>query len=417
MLKEVEAFIKNCVVCQQVKYSTERKKGLLQPLKIPKGPWEDLAMDFIVGLPKSNEFTAIMVVIDKFTKMAHFGGLKKGFSAAAVATLFVNMVVKLHGFPKSIISDRDPIFFSRFWHQLMMHSGTKLYHSTAYHPESDGQSEVLNRWVEQYLRAFTFHQPHKWFSFLPCVEFWYNSSFHSAIGMSPFQAVYGISPSPMPSYVAGTENIHSLDGLLSTRQELQLQLQFSLEKAQVRMKKLVDMKRQEAEFAVDDFVWVKLHHYRQNSLELPEVSKIYPVFHFSLLKKFCGDKMDQVLPFPKDFASAVSFSSLPERVVAQRNARRGEEDVLQVLVEWQGVPREEATWEDWEALTQVFSTKDLEGKVIFYGEGNHTHQSVGLKSFVRPEAEVDTEGPKSSRIRRLPKWAEDYEVVQGEDDV
>lgn len=130
----VEAHVAACLVCQQTKYSTQPPAGLLQPLPIPNQVWEDISMDFITGLPPSRQYTAILVVVDRLTKSAHFGPLPAHFTASSVAALFMEMVVKYHGFPASIISDRDPLFLSKFWHNLFKLSDTSLHHSTAYHP-------------------------------------------------------------------------------------------------------------------------------------------------------------------------------------------------------------------------------------------------------------------------------------------
>lgn len=115
MAKDVRAFIRNCIVCQQVKHLTRKPAGLLQPIPIPNGVWEDLSMDFVTHLPSSHGFTAILVVVDRFTKGVHLRALPTQFTAFKVASLFMDMVCKLHGFPRSIISDRDPVFISSFW--------------------------------------------------------------------------------------------------------------------------------------------------------------------------------------------------------------------------------------------------------------------------------------------------------------
>lgn len=143
-------------------------------------------MDFITGLPISRGQYAILVVVDRLTKFAHFGPLPNQFTAEKVAQMFVEIVVKLHGFPNSIISDRDPIFLSAFWQQLFNLSGTQLRHNTAYHPQTVGKSEVDNWCLEQYLRAFTHKKPSTWVTYLAWAEFSYNSAYHVSIKMSPF---------------------------------------------------------------------------------------------------------------------------------------------------------------------------------------------------------------------------------------
>ncbi|KAF7841378.1 Transposon Ty3-G Gag-Pol polyprotein [Senna tora] len=263
--KEVEIFVSECLVCQQVKPLTCKKQGLLQPIPVPIKPWREVTMDFITNLPSSSGFSIIMVVVDKFTKVAHFAALKSGYTASKVAARFVEVVVKLHGFPSRIISDRDSIFLSQFWKNLMDFNGTKLAYRTAYHPETDGQTEVVNRCLEQYLRSFTSDFPHKWYNFLPWAELWYNSTFHSAIGMSPYKALYGVATSPLPGYDSGSCVVESVDELLQERLRIQETLKFNLSKAQARMKKQADKKRQDREFTIGDYVLIKFHHYKQSS--------------------------------------------------------------------------------------------------------------------------------------------------------
>ncbi|QHO43351.1 Transposon Ty3-I Gag-Pol polyprotein [Arachis hypogaea] len=165
--RDIHKFIQECTICQSTKYSTSKLQGLLHPLPVPMGPWIELSMNFIVQLPKSSGYSAIMVVVDRFSEMAHFEALRTGFTASSVAKIFIALVVKLHGFPSIIVSDRDPLFLSRFWCSLFKFSGTQLHYSTGYHPQSDGQTEVTNRSLEQYLRVFTHSQPQLWASFLP----------------------------------------------------------------------------------------------------------------------------------------------------------------------------------------------------------------------------------------------------------
>lgn len=376
MRASVQSFVKQCVVCQHTKYSTSKPMGLLQPLPIPSAPWEELSMDFIVGLPQSHGFTAILVVVDRFTKGAHFMALRPHFTARYVAEIFVTQVVKLHGFPKHIVTDRDPIFFSSFWRGLMQHSGTHLHYSTAYHPQSDGQTEVVNRCLEQYLRAFAADQPSKWQDFLAMAEFWYNTSYHSATQMSPYQALYGFNPPKLPDYSAGLSSVDSVDALLRIRQDIREQLRVNLELAQLRMKKYADGKRRDKQFVVGDQVLVKFHHYRQSSvarrlnyklskryygpfailerignvaykLDLPAESKVHPVFHVSLLKEFHGTIPIAASALPTD---VISVFPTPVAIIDRRVIEVAGQQEQQVLVEWQGQSRDEATWESWQTL-------------------------------------------------------------------
>lgn len=240
MRATVETHVAACLVCQQTKYSTLPPAGLLQPLPIPNQVWEDITMDFITGLPLSRHYTTILVVVDRLTKSAHFGPLPAHFTATSVARLFLEMVVKHHGFPASIISDRDPLFLSKFWHNLFKLSGTSLHYSIAYHPQTDGQTEVINRGLEQYLRAFTHLKPSTWSSYLSWAEFSYNTSYCTSIRMTPFQALYGRLPPAIPSYVKGTSKVQAVEDLLIERDQLLQQLKANLRQSQNRMKQKSD---------------------------------------------------------------------------------------------------------------------------------------------------------------------------------
>lgn len=151
-------------------------------------------MDFIVGLPPSKGYTVILVVVDRLSKYGHFIPLRAAFDAFTVAEAFIQNIVKLHGIPKSIVTDRDKVFTGHFWHRLFKSQGITLAMSSAYHPQTDGQSEVLNKSLEMYLRCFVSEQPRLWTKFLPWAEYWYNTSHHMSIGMTPFKAVYGRDP-------------------------------------------------------------------------------------------------------------------------------------------------------------------------------------------------------------------------------
>ena len=191
MRSDVCTFVAACVTCQLTKYDTRKPAGLLCPLPVPYRPWEDLSMDFIVGLPSYRGYTCIFVMVDRFSKGLHVGMLTTKHTAKKVAELFTTMVTRLHGLPCSIISDRDPLFVSKFWRELFELSGTQLRLSSSYHPQTDGQTEVANRVVEQYLRAFVHRKPTSWGQFLLWAEWSYNTSCHSSTGITPFEVIYG----------------------------------------------------------------------------------------------------------------------------------------------------------------------------------------------------------------------------------
>jgi hypothetical protein len=190
----VTEFIQRCDTCHRAKAEHTKLPGLLQPLPVPPAAWHTLSLDFVEGLPKSNGHDVILVVIDKLTKYGHFIPLKHPFTATQVAQLFLDNVYNLHGLPQCIISDRDKIFTSALWKELFCLIDTKLMMSSAYHPQTDGQTKRLNQCLESYLRCTVHACPNKWFRWLPLAEFWYNTAFHTAIGRTPFEALYGHPP-------------------------------------------------------------------------------------------------------------------------------------------------------------------------------------------------------------------------------
>lgn len=155
MRKVVNDFVRCCPTCQQAKESHTLPGGLLQPLKIPHQVWEEISLDFIISLPKSKGYSVIFVVVDRLSKYAHFLPLREDFSSTTVADAFILHVAKLHAIPKSIVSNCDKICTSRFWQHLFRRMGTTLSRSSAYHPQSDGQTEAMNKYLEQYLRCFS----------------------------------------------------------------------------------------------------------------------------------------------------------------------------------------------------------------------------------------------------------------------
>uniref|UniRef100_A0A6N2LI73 Integrase catalytic domain-containing protein n=1 Tax=Salix viminalis TaxID=40686 RepID=A0A6N2LI73_SALVM len=190
--------------------------------------WDDISMEFIEGLPPSNGKNTILVVVDRLTKSAHFLPLAHPFTAKVVAEKFVEFVL----------------------------AGTSLKMSSSYHPQTDGQTEVVNRCVEQYLHCFVNQQPQKWCSLLPWAEYWYNTAYHSSSGMTPFQALYGRLPPPIPHYDSGFSPVNEVDQQLTTRVEILRLLKTNLQAANNSMQQVANSKRRDLEFQIGDWIFL-----------------------------------------------------------------------------------------------------------------------------------------------------------------
>lgn len=194
MKKEIEDFVAICPVCQKNKGEHCHYPGLLDPLHIPDMAWTHLSMDFVEGLPKSNGKEIIFVIVDRLTNFAHFIAMSHPYTVQSVAIVFIDNVIRLHGPPIAIVSDRDKNFTSHLWKEIFAAMKIELRYSSAYHPQSDGQTERVNQCIENYLRCMASAEPKKWVYHLPMAEYWYNTSFHSSLQKTPFQALYGYDP-------------------------------------------------------------------------------------------------------------------------------------------------------------------------------------------------------------------------------
>jgi hypothetical protein len=236
MKLQIKQFVQTCLICQQAKPERVNYPGLLEPLPTPDGAWKMVTMDFVEGLPISGSANCIMVVVDKFTRYAHFIPLKHPFTAATVAAAYMDNVFKLHSLPQVIISDRDPIFTSQFWKELFSRMGSDLRMSSAYHPATDGQSERVNQVLEIYLRCFTHACPRKWSNWLAFAEYWYNTCHHSALKTSPFVALYGHKPRHWGIEADSVCKPPHLQDWLEERKVMQQMLQQNLHRATQLMK-------------------------------------------------------------------------------------------------------------------------------------------------------------------------------------
>jgi hypothetical protein len=316
-----------------------------------------------------------MVVIDRLTKVAHFVPLKHPNSAAQVAKAFWENIVRLHGIPLTIVSDRDPIFTSNLWQELMKAAGTKLQFSTAYHPQTDGQSERVNQCMEMFLRCAVNDSPTHWKRWLPAAEFWYNSTHHASLTCSPFKALYGrdVNIGAMLHWQDSSQLLTELDWELHTAQ-----LREHLLRAQDRFKRKADKNRTEREFQEGEDVLLKLQPYAQSSvanrpckklsykyfgpfkvlqkvgavaykLDLPEDSRVHSVFHVSQLKPFRPNYTPVFAELPRT-PDLSSKELVPVKILDRRMRKKGNETVVQILVQWSTLSQDAATWEDYDVL-------------------------------------------------------------------
>ena len=259
MKNDVAEYVSKCLTCQKVKIEHQRPSRMLQPLEIPQWKWESIAMDFVSGLPRTRAgFDAIWVIVDRLTKSAHFLPIRMTYTLEELARLYIKEIVRLHGVPATIISDRDPRFTSRFWGAFQKAFGTRLSLSTAYHPQTDGQSERTIQTLEDMLRACVLDQPASWDRYMPLVQFAYNNSYHASIGMAPYEALYGRKcQSPLCWYETGKRSLLGPEMIAETTEQIK-KIRSRMLIAQSRQKSYADQRQKPLEFEEGEHVFLKV---------------------------------------------------------------------------------------------------------------------------------------------------------------
>jgi hypothetical protein len=320
MKADIASYVSKCLTCAKVKVEYQKPSGLLQQPEIPEWKWERITMDFVTKLRKSpSGCDMIWVIVDRLTKSAHFLAIKETDSLERLSRIYLKEVVSRHGVPVSIISDRDPRFASRFWKQLHKALGTQLDMSTAYHPQTDGQSERTIQTLEDMLRACVIDFGKSWEIHLPLVEFSYNNSYHSSIKATPFEALYGRKcRSPLCWAEVGESQLTGPELVYETSEKI-VQIRNRMAAARDRQKSYADRRRKPLEFQVGDRVLLKVSPWKgvirfgkrgklnpryvgpfpilerigpvAYRLDLPaELSGVHNVFHVSNLKKCLADE-------------------------------------------------------------------------------------------------------------------------------
>ena len=229
-------------------------------------------MDFVLGLPQTQKGNdAIWVIVDRLTKSAHFLAVHSTYSIEKLAQLYINEIVRLHGVPVSIVSDRDPRFTSQFWSKFQEALETKLKFSTTFHPQTDGQSERTIQTLEDMLRACVIDFIGSWDRHLPLVEFAYNNSFQSSIGMAPYEALYGRKcRTPLCWDEVGERKLVNVELIDLTNDKVKV-IRERLKTAQDRQKNYSDKRRKDLEFEVNDKVFLKVSPWKGNNLKFPSI--------------------------------------------------------------------------------------------------------------------------------------------------
>ncbi|GJU49672.1 putative reverse transcriptase domain-containing protein [Tanacetum coccineum] len=259
MKADIATYVSKCLTCAKVKAEHQRQSGLLVQPEIPQWKWDNITMDFVTKLPKSSQgYDTIWVIVDRLTKSAIFIPMKETDPLEKLARMYLKEVVTRHGIPVSIICDRDPRFASNFWRSLQKALGTSLDMSTAYHPQTDGQSERTIQTLEDMLRACVIDFGNGWVKHLPLVEFSYNNSYHASIKAAPFEALYGRKcRSPVCWAEVGEVQLTGPEIVQETTEKI-IQVKQRMQAARDRQKSYADLKRKPMEFEVGDKVMLKV---------------------------------------------------------------------------------------------------------------------------------------------------------------
>ena len=363
-------YVEGCHTCARNKVRNKKPGGLLQPLPVPEGPWLWTQSDFITQLPPSSNYDAIYVIADRLTKMAHFIPCKTTCTSEQLAELHIRHVWPLHGLPLQHNTDRGTQFTAPYMRNLYKNLGIEQRLSTAYHPESQGQVESNNKWLETYLRIFTTYRQDDWADFLHTAEFAYNNHFHPSIGMTPFYANYGYHPvytdrATNKQSLAFPERLHHIH-------EVQARCQLAIEKAQKTYKRYADQKRQDLSFALGDRVWLESYNLSTDTpskklaakhlgpytileqvgnssyrLDIPVTWRVHNVFHAGLLSRTKDDTIPGRNPAPQP---TVRIQDQELWVINRFVNSRWFRGRFQLKIRWEDQSEEQDDWRDFREI-------------------------------------------------------------------
>ena len=361
--KDTKEWVLKCAVCACVETDHTGIKGLLQPLPTPNAPWKHISMDFVVGLPNDKGYTVILVVVDSLTKLGHFIPCKQLPTASGLAHILLSTIIKLHGIPDTIVSDRGTQFTARFWQSWCVALGISSSLSTSFHPQTDGQTERLNQTLKQYLRCYALKASESWTDLLWLAELTYNNALHMSTGFSPFYATYGYHPRLLPiSIPSVVENVPDLHQHVRELRNIGKMVAVQLERAKTQYKKYADKHRKQGpSYQPGEKVLLSTRniYFRAKSmfhpkyigpftvlrqvnpvaykLQLPNNIKLHPVFHTSLLKPAPNTRYKKPPPLQVQGQEEYEVQRILD---AKRRGRH-----LWYLVSWKGYGPENDSWE------------------------------------------------------------------------
>ncbi|KAD0364781.1 hypothetical protein E3N88_44374 [Mikania micrantha] len=375
MKSEIVIYVSKCLTCSKVKVEYQKPSGLLQQPEIPVWKWEQISMDFITKLPKTaSGCDTIWVIVDRLTKSAHFLPIKETDKLEKLTRVYLKEIVSRHGVPISIISDRDSRFTAHFWKSLHKALGTRLDMSTAYHPQTDGQSERTIQTLEDMLRACVIDFGNSWETHLPLVEFSYNNSYHTSIGAAPFEALYGRKcRSPLCWAEVGESQLTEPELVHETTEKI-VQIRNRMAAAGDRQKSYADKRRKPLEFQVGDRVLLKVSPWKgvirfgkrvklnpryigpfeitkriglvAYELQLPqELSSVHNVFHVSNLKKCLSDETHSIPLEEIQIDEQLHFVEEPVEIMDREIKKLKLSRIPIVKIRWNSRRGPEYTWE------------------------------------------------------------------------
>jgi hypothetical protein len=256
---EAACYVSECDTCRKVKADYIKPWGLLQPLSILEWRWDDISMDFIVGLPlMAQKFDSIWVIVDRLSESAHFIPIDTNYNVRKYAVIYITHVLCLHGVPKMIISDRGSQFVTHFWKQLHVSLRTRLIHSSAYHSQTDGQTERVNHILKDMLRAYVLEHQGSWDQNLPWAEFSYNNSYHETLKMASFEVLYRRRCRTPLNWIEPGENVIFGPNLVEEAKANVCRIQDNLKATKSCQATYANKRCRPLEFKVGDLVYLRV---------------------------------------------------------------------------------------------------------------------------------------------------------------